>query len=72
MSPCKHLDYSANYSQCKLCELDGFSCKVKYWERLNIPYKGAPIKVQFCKKRGRINDIFSCYNGEHTCYEPEK
>jgi len=72
MKPCKHLDYSSNYIDCKLCELDGFPCKVRYWERLNLPYPDAPKKVQFCKKEGRINSIFACYNGEYSCYEPEE
>lgn len=74
MRPCKHLDYDVErYPSCMLREIDGFSCQVKYWERTVVPYEGAPVKVQFCKKRGRINEIFACYNeGEMSCHEPEE
>lgn len=75
MKPCKHLDFNeADYAPgCELKTLDGFSCVVRYWERKNVPYEGAPVKVQFCGQgRGRINGIFQCYNeGEMRCYEPE-
>lgn len=73
MEPCKHLDYEEKYINCTLIELPGFSCPVKHWRRDNPPYEGAPINVQFCKLRGRINDILSCYNeGERSCYETEE
>jgi hypothetical protein len=77
MAPCKHLDHEpANYPTCKLVTIasgsSGFGVEVKYWERLQVPYEGAPVKVQFCGQgRGRINGIFQCYNpGEMHCYEP--
>ncbi len=74
MKACKHLDYDEEkYVSCEIVELEGFSCPVKHWKRNNVPYKGAPVNVQFCKSRGRVNDIFSCYNkGEQPCYEPEE
>ena len=69
---CKHLDYRPNYPSCELVELGSMFPGVKHWKRKEVPYEGAPIKVQFCKLRGRINDVFSCYLGEHSCYEPEE
>ena len=71
MKPCVHLDYDPHYSGCELCTAAPHFPDVRYWKRLNPPYEGAPVKVQFCKLRGRINDIFSCYNGEMSCYQPE-
>ena len=81
MKPCKHLDYSLERygGQCDLItakedpRLSGFPCEVKYWRRKFVPYDGAPINVQFCGKgRGRINEIFACYNpGEMFCHEAE-
>ena len=77
MKPCKHLDYSDSYPECELVEIEGFECPVRHWRRtLYLPggpmhYDGAPVNVQFCKLRGRINGIFDCYNpGEMCCYEP--
>lgn len=74
MSPCKHLDYTpGKYAGCMLCNMTGFSIPVRYWERSKVWTEGGnPRDVQFCKLRGRINDIFSCYNpGEMSCYEAE-
>jgi len=67
---CKYLDYETNYDDCQIrtIEPEGW----KYWERGErwMTYKGAPRNVQFCKLRGRINDIFSCINpNERPCYE---
>lgn len=73
MKPCRHLDHNeANYPTCELVTIPGFSCEVKYWRRTQVPYEGAPVKVQFCGQgRGRINGIFQCYNqGEMPCYSP--
>ena len=78
MKACKHLDYAGDYIGCKIVEVSGFSCRVRYWERDPVwtegpGNEGNPKKVQFCKGRGRINGIFQCYNpGEMHCYEPEK
>uniref|UniRef100_A0A6M3X596 Uncharacterized protein n=1 Tax=viral metagenome TaxID=1070528 RepID=A0A6M3X596_9ZZZZ len=77
MKPCKHLDYNEkNYPKCKLKT----DVLVKFWDRLEggfvtqselEQFPNTAIKVQFCKKRGRINGIFQCYNaGELSCYEP--
>ncbi len=75
MKPCKHLDYDSTYGRnCEIVEVHGFSCRVRHWRRNDpVYYEGQPVNVQFCKLRGRINDIFSCYNpGELSCYEPER
>lgn len=75
MKPCKHLDHSEErYGEtCRLVTLENFDPPVKYWERQNIPYPDAPRNVQFCGAgRGRINQIFACYNGEMHCYEPQE
>lgn len=80
MRSCKHLDYDeSKYGpDIKLRELGGFPCRVRFWDRgptwTDGPMnEGNPQKVQFCKKRGRINGIFQCYNkGEMPCYEPEE
>jgi len=76
MAPCKHLDYDGDYTDCKIIEISGFSCRVRYWERGPRWTEGPgnednPLKVQFCGKgRGRINGVFQCYNpGEMHCYE---
>lgn len=70
MKPCKHLDYDGEYIDCELKTCAPHYPDVKYWQRNNVPYEGAPVKVQFCKLRGRINGIFSCYNvGEMSCHE---
>ena len=67
MKPCKHLDYETNFHQCRLVE----RCDVRHWYRFGPLYEGAPRNVQFCKKRGRINEILACYiPGEKHCYEP--
>ena len=68
---CKHLDFEDNYSACELVEHPmGF----KYWKRLAPPYEGAPVNVQFCKRRGRINSMTSCLmpGGCMSCFEGEE
>lgn len=70
--PCIHLDYESNYPSCTLCTAAPYFPNVRYWKRNEVPYQGAPVKVQFCKQRGRINGIFACYQGELPCYEPAK
>lgn len=71
MKPCINLDYEDKYIDCEIKNCEPHFPNVRYWQRNSVPYEGAPIKVQFCKQRGRINDIFSCYNGEQSCYEKE-
>ena len=76
MKPCKHLDYDIkSYPTCKFITLDDFDIPVKYWER-NISkaelkeFPDTAVKVQFCKKQGRIKGIFQCYNeNELSCHE---
>lgn len=70
---CKHLDYDTEFTDCKIIAIESEGWK--YWERGDTwtkgeHNKGNPKNVQFCKLRGRINDIFSCINaGERSCYE---
>ena len=71
MKPCKYLDHEeGKYIDCEIVDLDDFSCPVKYWKRGKAWTDGGnPEKVQFCKQRGRINEIFACYNpNEMSCH----
>ena len=69
MKACRHLDHDKEkYPSCDLVQVPGMD--VKYWFRREVD-PSLPQKVQFCKLRGRINDVFSCYNeGERACHEP--
>jgi hypothetical protein len=73
MKPCKHLDYTdGKYTACQIKTCAPHFPDVRYWERGAVWTEGGnPQNVQFCKLRGRINEIFACYNGEKHCYEPE-
>lgn len=65
--PCKYLDHlPEKYPSCKLVDLteEGYP-GFKYWIREDP--EGNPQRVQFCKKRGRIYNIFNCY-GSRDCY----
>ena len=60
---CKHLDHDVNnYTGCILKSCRGHFV---YWERGPIwaDYADAPIDVQFCKKRGRLNFKSACISG---------
>ena len=74
LAPCKHLDYAeGNYIDCEIKTCAPDFPDVRYWLRGPTWTDGRrnPAKVQFCGLgRGRINSIFSCYNGEMHCYEP--
>ena len=77
MIPCKHLDYSTNYSNCTIETCAPDYPEVRYWRRGEVWTDNGPgqprnpEKVQFCGQgRGRINSIIQCYNGEMHCYEP--
>jgi len=77
MKPCLHLDYTAGkFTGCTIQTATPWYPNVRYWLRGpewtdNGPGERAnPAKVQFCAKRGRINGVFDCYNGEMGCYEP--
>lgn len=72
MKPCIHLDYEPHFSGCELCTAAPQFPDVRYWKRNAVPYEGAPVKVQFCKQRGRINEVFACYLGEMPCYQPSE
>jgi hypothetical protein len=66
LKPCKHLDYESEFLHCVLKQIE----EVRYWERDPIIHEGLPTHVQFCRLRGRINEIVACYNpGEKHCYE---
>ena len=70
MKPCKHLDYETQHigGEIKNCGPD--FPEVRYWRRQTERYDGAPVDVQFCKLRGRINNIVDCYeDGPVGCHE---
>ena len=65
--PCTHLDLDPEkYPSCKLVDWtkDGYP-GFRYWIREDPD--GNPQAVQFCKKRGRLYNIFGCY-GDRDCY----
>lgn len=75
MIPCKYLDYTeGKYTNCEIVEIGGFSCLVRHWKRGKVWTEGGnPENVQFCKQRGRINEIFACYNpSEMSCHSENK
>jgi len=66
------LDYGDHFPGCKIITIEPEGWK--YWERGDaLSEKGKlPINVQFCKLRGRINNIFECLNpGERYCFEEQ-
>lgn len=73
---CKHLDYEGEYTNCKIVTIEPQGWK--YWERGPMwtegpENEGNPKKVQFCKKRGRINGIAPCIlPGGMGCYEAQE
>ena len=69
IAPCKFLDFDKDFIDCTLMTCPQPYSNVKYWRRDEVPYEGAARKVQFCKKRGRIDGIFQCYTNELGCYE---
>lgn len=72
MKPCKNLDYEQHYDDCTICDCKPHYPDVRYWHRgEKWTAGGNPENVQFCKLRGRINEIFACYNGEMPCYKPD-
>lgn len=80
MERCKHLDYEDKYEDCEIVEFaeHEFPCRVRYWRRGERWVEGGrnPRNVQFCKLRGRINEIFACYNPKemvmcHESMDPE-
>ena len=72
LKPCKELDYETKFIHCELKEVKNFP-GVKYWERDAVMTDNGQNSrdVQFCKRRGRINNIFDCYEkGNCHDYEP--
>jgi len=59
---CEYLDFSDSYSAKKCLISSGGATKVT-WDRRG-PY-GMSL-VQFCKKRGRINDPEGCLDEDHS------
>lgn len=79
MKPCRHLDYEGEYTNCTLETCAPFYPEVRFWRRGDVWVNNGPgqprnpEKVQFCKKRGRINAIFDCYQPDIMgCYEPNE
>ena len=80
MKPCRHLDYEGKFGPDITLE----TCAphfpdVRYWLRgemwtANEDGTRNPAKVQFCKRYGRINSVFDCYEapGPMGCYKPEE
>jgi len=62
-SGCKHLDYEDHFTARKQL----LSGDRVFWMREVSPYEGAPKMVQFCKRRGRINDPEGCLTEEKAC-----
>lgn len=77
-TPCKHLDYDKAYTDCTIRTCAPHFPEVRYWVRgpiwtEGLGNKGNPRNVQFCNQRGRINNIFDCYEppGPMHCYDPK-
>ena len=72
---CKYLSHNEkNYTGCKLKRLGSFGV---YFERNETWTDGGknPREVQFCSKRGRLNDKIACLagaGGECNCYDEEE
>ncbi len=75
--PCKNLDHTeGKYDDCTLETCTPHFPEVKFWRRGPRWTDNGPgrepnqSQVQFCKLRGRINDIFDCYQkSEMPCHE---
>lgn len=52
---CKHLDFKDNYSECNKVIIGDHVC----WERV-FATGDMPRLVQFCKRRGRLNNPSDC------------
>lgn len=79
--PCRHLDYEeGKFTDCTIETCAPHFPDVRFWRRGqrwtdNGPlHRSNPQNVQFCKLRGRINNIFDCYEppGPMSCHEPEE
>lgn len=73
LTPCRHLDYDGEYTDCTIETCAPYYPNVRFWRRGETwTGNGEPVKVQFCGAgRGRINGIFQCYQpGEMGCYAP--
>jgi len=69
---CKYLDHTkGHFTACELKDLHNFGV---YWERGAVWTDSGknPRDVQFCSKRGRLNDKTACLEGtggECSCYD---
>jgi len=61
-SGCKHLNYEDHFTARKQL----LSGDRVFWMR-DVLYEDDPRMVQFCKKRGRINDPERCFTADKTC-----
>lgn len=70
---CEHLDYADEYVGCTkelvtiYDHVDLIQSKKVFWYRKDARLKGLPVSqccVQFCKKRGRLNDRDACLKSE--------
>jgi hypothetical protein len=78
VTPCKHLNYDvASFPNCELKR--DTNTGVQWWDRSQLVgadelarFPETKVRVQFCRKRGRINSIVDCYEdpGPMGCYEP--
>lgn len=63
---CEHLDFEPKYAGCKRQMLGQISGDGKlFWMRPNYGMDN-PTMVQFCKKRGRLNNPESCLKKENA------
>lgn len=68
---CRFLDYDEAKFTGSGCELIKGEDGLWWWKRPEH-YPGAPTIVQFCQKRGRINQVGACWEpGFMGCYEAQ-
>jgi len=66
---CKNLDYQDHYTGCAKKHFKGLYV---YWERDDRwNHEGIRQNVQFCSKRGRLNNRCSCIEGGAECNDYE-
>ena len=71
---CKYLNYDeTRFPDCTLKTQESSDGETYHWWHRNVlPYPEAPVKVQFCKLRGRINKMSLCWDpGDQSCWTPQ-
>ena len=70
---CKFLDYDeGKYPDCTLMTHPSDDEPYRWWHRNILAYPEAPINVQFCRLRGRINQMARCWDpGDQDCWTPQ-